>query len=277
MFGEDPMYLKRLISKQWRRSVLPRGGLLKDLNLFTGGHMNVMKAREMNVSGRAGFKASYYLALVLLLVAIPGGYSFAAGEGGLQTMMQYANDNLLEILNNIPAGEEEYYGFMNRNELEQAGLGIPYQEYDLEKEQPTGQWRVPVTVNGENRALLRLKKTVEGWTFAGLGGAELARNLGDHENNMVSQGKSPRTGRIVRDFTMRCDYVQFDQQQNARLSGTVYPLWSASRFISAFEKDGSAAAVDYAGYDLDAVKEIRLKAQEIMGDPNSFGNSDWGN
>jgi hypothetical protein len=277
MFGEDPMYLNRLKSKQWRRSVLSRGVLLRDLNLFTGGHMNVMKVREMNVSDRAGFKATYCLALVLLLAAIPGGYSFAAGEGGLQAMLQYASDNLLGILQNIPTGEEEYYGFQNRNELQQAALGIPYQEYDLEKSQPTGQWRVPVTVNGENRALLRLKKTAEGWAFAGLGGAELARNLGDHENNMVSQGKSPRTGRIVRDFTMRCDYVQFDQQQNARLSGTVYPLWSASRFISAFEEDGRAVTVDYTGYDLKAVMKIRLKAQEIMGDPNSFSNSDWGN
>jgi hypothetical protein len=239
--------------------------------------MNVLNEREVNVSGKAGFKASCCLFLVLLLVVIPGGYSFAAGEGDFQAMTQYANDNLLEILNNIPVGEERYYGFQRRNELEQAALGIPYQEYDLEKEQPTGYWRVPVTVDGENRALLRLKYTAQGWAFSGLGAAELARNLGDYENNMASQGKTPRAGRIVRDFSMRCDYVQFDQQQDARLAGTVYPLWSASRFISAFETDGSAAAVDYAGYDLDAIKKIRLKAQEMMGDPNSFGNSEWGN
>jgi hypothetical protein len=257
--------------------VLPRGGFFEDMSVFTGGHMNVMKVREMNVSGRAGFKISYCLFLVLFISAIPGGYSFAAGNDDLSAMTEYANNNLLDILNDIPMGEEERYGFQSRAELTQATLGIPYQEYDLEKEQPTGYWRIPVTVGGENRAMMRLKNTAEGWRFSGLGGAELARNLGDHETNMISHGNRPSTGRIVRDYSMRCDYVQFDQQQDAKLSGTVYPLWSASRFVSTFGINDSSAVVDYSGYELAAIKEMRLRAQEIMGDPNSFGNSDWGN
>jgi hypothetical protein len=239
--------------------------------------MNVMKVREMSVSGRRVFKTSYCLFLVLLWAVIPGRYGFAAGNDDLPAMTEYANNNLLEILNDIPMGEEERYGFQSRDELTQAALGIPYQEYDLEKEQPTGYWRIPVTVGGENRALLRLKNSTEGWTFSGLGGAELARNLDDHETNMISQGNRPSTGRIVRDYSMRCDYVQFDQQQNAKLSGTVYPLWSASSFVSTFGTNGNAAVMDYAGYELAAIKEMRLRAQEIMGDSNSFGNSGWGN
>jgi hypothetical protein len=71
--------------------------------------------------------------------------------------------------------------------------------------------------------------------------------------------------------------VQFDQQHNASLSGTVYPLWSAYGFISTFGNNGRARVANYAGYDLDAIKEMRLKAQETMGAPNSFGNSGWGN
>ena len=271
------MYLKHLISKHPGRSSLLSGGLLKELRLFTGGHMNVKKEREINVSGRAGFKASYCLFLTLLLSATTGGYSLAAGNDDLPAMTQYANNNLAEILSHIPMGEEERYGFQNRDELNQAALGIPYQEYDLEKEQPTGYWRIPVTIGGENRALLRLRNTAEGWVFYGLGGAELARNLSDHENNMMNQGNSPQAGRIVRDFSMRCDYVQFDQQQDAKLSGTVYPLWSGSRFISNFGTNGLASVADYTGYDLSEIKEMRIKAQEKMGDPNSFSNSDWGN
>jgi hypothetical protein len=192
-------------------------------------------------------------------------------------MKQYASDHLGKILNKIPVGEEQYYGFQNRNELALTTLGIPYQEYDIEKEQPTGFWRIPVKVAGENRVLLRIKSTAQGWTFSGLGGAQLARNLGDHENNMLSQGISLHTGRIVRDYSIRCDYVQFNQQQDAALSGTVYPLWSASRFISRVESGGDDTFDDYVGYDLSAIEEMRLKAQEIMGDPNSFENSDWGN
>jgi hypothetical protein len=255
----------------------PSGGILKELSISAGGYMNVLKQHERKMTGRAGSKASYYLFLILLLTAIPGGYTLAAGQGEVQAMKQYASTNLVEILSNIPLGEENKYGFQNRNELTQADLGIPYQEYDMDKEQPTGYWRVPVTIDGENRALLRLKNTAEGWKFSGLGGAELARNLEDHENNMYSKGQSLRTGRIVRDFSMRCDYVQFNQQQDTKLSGTIYPLWSASRFISAFGTDPGAAAADYTSYDLRAIQEMRLKAREMMGDSNSFGNSDWGN
>jgi hypothetical protein len=239
--------------------------------------MNVIKEHEIKMNNRVASKASFYLLLFLLITAIPGGTCFAAGETELLAMTQYANNNLLQILSNIPIGEEKNYGFQNRNEIRHASLGIPYQEYDMDKEQPTGHWRVPVTVNGENRVLLRLKETAEGWTFSGLSGAELARNLGDHENSMLSQGQSLSTGRIVRDFTMRCDYVQFNQQLDTRLSGTVYPLWSASRFTSIFGNAPRAAVADYAGYDLIAIKEMRLRAQEIKGDPNTFGNSDWGN
>jgi hypothetical protein len=232
--------------------------------------MNVMRACGREISGKLYFKASCCLLIVQLLVVIPGGYSFAAEKADIQAMTQYANDNLMKILNSIPEGEEEHYGFYNRNELEQTALGIPYQEYDLEKEQPTGYWRIPVMVDGENRSLLRLKNTAEGLKFSGLGGAELARNLGDHENNMVTQGKSLGTGRIVRDYSMRCDYVQFNQKQGAKLSGTVYPLWSATRFISAFGDNGRAAVEDYAGYDLNSIKEMRLKAREMRGEPISF-------
>jgi hypothetical protein len=239
--------------------------------------MNAIKKHDMKVLRRVGNKTTIGLFLVLLSLIFSGGSSLSAGETDLQTMAQYASNHLVEILNKIPVGEEQHYGFQNRNELAQATLGIPYQEYDMEKEQPTGFWRIPVKVAGENRALLRLKSTAEGWSFSGLGGAQLARNLGDHENNMLSQGKSLRTGRIVRDYSMRCDYVQFNQQQDAMLSGTVYPLWSASRFISKLESHGSAKFEDYVGYDLSAIKEMRLKAREMMGDPNSFGNSDWGN
>jgi hypothetical protein len=268
---------KYLISKHSYRPKLPHYGISNDTTSFTGAHMNAMNKRDMYVSKRAGIKPLYCLLLTLLLTAIPFGYGFAAGKGDLQAMTQYVNNNISEILNNIPVGEEEYYGFQNRDELSQATMGIPYQEYDLEKEQPTGYWRVPVTINGENRALLRLKYTAEGWAFAGLGGAELARNLDDHESNMISQGNTPSTGRIVRDFSMRCDYVQFDQQQNAKLSGSVYPLWSASKFISMFGSNGNGAVANYAEYDLATIKELRLKAQEVMGFPNSNGNSGWGN
>jgi hypothetical protein len=270
------MYLKRLISKYWCWPIVPRSGLLEHLNLIKGGHMDLIKKNQMNVSGRAGLKASYCLSLILLSVAIPSGSCFADENSDMQAMTQYASSNLSEILSNIPQGEEAHYGFKNRGEVVQATLGIPYQEYDMEKEKPTGYWRIPVKVNGENRALLRLKSTAEGWKFSGLGGAELAQDIGDQEKNMTLQGKRPKTGRIVRDFYLWSDYVQFDQKANGALSGTVYPLSSAARFISTFGTANRADNAGNRGYDLGKIQEMRLKALENKGNPNAFDNSSAG-
>lgn len=270
------MYLKRLKSKYWCRSIVPRSGLLEHLNLFKGGHMNQLKERQINISGRVGLKASYCLSLILLSFAISSGSCFADEESDLQAMTQFASGNLSEILSNIPVGEEGNYGFMNRDELMQATLGIPYQEYDMEKEEPTGYWRMPVKIDGENRALLRLENTPEGWKFSGLGGAELAQELGDQEENMTLQGKSPRTGRIVRDYYLWSDYVQFDQQANGSLSGTVYPLSSATRFISMFGTAESVANEANRGYELGKIHKMRLRALENKGNPNTFDNTNAG-
>jgi len=230
----------------------------------------------MNVLGGTRLKASCCLSFLLFSAAVPSGYCFAADSGDLQAMTRFASSNLSEILSNIPAGKEKDYGFLNQDELKEATLGIPYQEYDMEKEKPTGYWRVPVTVEGKNRALLRLKSTADGWTFSGFGGGGLARNLDEHQNKMLREGKNPQTGRIVRDFSMKCDYVQFDQQPDAALSGSVYPLKSASRFISTFGAASSASVGSSGGYDLDTIKQMRLKAREMKENPDSFDNSNLG-
>lgn len=233
----------------------------------------------MNALRGAGLKTTYNLFFALFLVATTSGYCFADEDADLQAMAQYANSNLLEILNGIPVGEEKDYGFQSRDEFNKATMGIPYQEYDMDKEEPTGYWRIPVMVDGENCALVRLKSTYDGWAFSGFGGAGLAQDLGEHEDDMVSQGKTPRTGRIIRDFSLLSDYVQFDQQAGGSLSGTVYPLRSATQFMSAFPAADTVSHRIYGGnegYDLDTIKQMRLKALEYKGNANPYDYSNGG-
>jgi hypothetical protein len=227
-----------------------------------------MKAK---VFSRAGLKAGCGLLLALSSIAIPGGYCYADEAKDLRVMTQFASSHLSGVLKNIPLGEEAGYGFRNRNELEEATLGIPYEEYDMDKEKPTGYWRVPVKVGAENRALLRLQRTPSGWVVAGLGGAELARNLGEEEEKMSGGGQAPKKGRIIRDFSLWSDYVQFDQKSGGAMSGTAHPLKSGAQFISAYEAanvvgNGRGASSDGdGGYDLKAIKQMRLKTLKDRG------------
>ncbi len=180
-----------------------------------------------------------------------------------EAMYRFAKSELPRILEHIPMDREERYGFNNRDEFKRAGLGIPYQEFSLEDERPTGDWRVPVTVDGENRALLRLKEVNGQWTFSGFGAARLARELGFFENNITKS--KPTWGRIVRDFRMQCDYVQFEPRTLSKLEGSLHPMESAAKFLlRTFPK------IDSRGYPVQEIKKIRslFKRVSSAGDKN---------
>jgi len=216
---------------------------------------------------RKRLKAFCFLFFFVFSVAIVNGHRLAYAGGDMQAMTQFANSHLLEILDNIPKGNEKDYGFENRSVFNQATLGIPYQEYDFEKEKPTGYWRVPVIAGGKNRALLRLKKTSDGWGFFGLGGAELAQELGYHEDDVTLKGNKPQFGRIIRDYPFKCDYVQYGQTPDSLLSGKAYPLKSASKILLKYENRDSTSNGEF---ELNMIKQMRSTFKEKMPNPESF-------
>ncbi|MEJ2611609.1 MAG: hypothetical protein P8179_16390 [Candidatus Thiodiazotropha sp.] len=219
----------------------------------------------------------YYLLCIFTIIAMQSRCCFAAIDVDIQGMYQYANSHLYEFLDDIPEGDEIHYGFNSRDEFKNAELGMPYQEYDMDKEQSTGYWRVPVTVGGDNRVLLRLMRDkADGWTFMGLSGNQLAINLGDLENYVTSQGLPPTAGRIIRDYSMRCDYVQFDPQEAGELSGYIYPLWSASRFIATSKPISMTVSENYQSIDLNIIKDLRMTAKNRMEYINLIDNLNRG-
>jgi hypothetical protein len=175
---------------------------------------------------------------------------------GIEEMYRFALDQLPRILEFIPMNEEEKYGFKSREEFKIADLGIPYQEYSLDKDMPTGYWRIPVTVNNENRALLRLKKQNGKWVFSGFGAARLATELGFFENHIAAT--KPSWGRIVRDFEMNCDYLQFEPGSEAKLEGVIHPMESAARIMLR-----SRDSIDKRGYTVTEIKEFRLQLKRM--------------
>lgn len=181
----------------------------------------------------------------------------------LQDMYSFAAEELPRILAYIPVNNEVNYGFKSRDEFKRAGLGIPYQEYQLDTELPTGYWRIPVTVNGENRALLRLIKNEAGWEFAGFGGAKLAAELQEFEK-VVGKSKAA-SGRIIRDFRMHCDYIQFNREPGTKINGLLYPLESAARVLL---RSGVATTVGFEGYPLEQIRAIRSGIKKAAGEHN---------
>jgi hypothetical protein len=189
-------------------------------------------------------------------VSIDKLYSF-----GLEEMYRFVLDQLPRLLESIPINEEEKHGFKSREEFKIAVPGIPYQEYSLDKDMPTGYWIIPVTVTNENRVLMRLKKQKDKWEFAGFGATRLATELGFFETHAAT-GK-PSWGRIVRDFEMNCDYLQFEPGSAAKLEGLMHPLESAARILLRLHD-----SIDKKGYKVSEIKEFRLQLREIPGEKN---------
>jgi hypothetical protein len=197
------------------------------------------------------------LVFVLMLSFISPVFSQSAMPKlrGMKEMYRFALDELPRALESIPMNEEEKYGFTSREEFKFADLGIPYQEYSLDQDMPTGYWRIPVTVNSENRMLLRLKKQDKKWVFVGLGAPRLATELGFFENSVAAV--RPCWGRIVRDFEMDCDYLQFEPEAPAQLKGFIHPLESAARIMLR-----SRDSIDKQGYRVSEIREFRVRQIE---------------
>lgn len=91
------------------------------------------------------------------------------------------------FLARIPPGQETTYGFNARSEFAEATPGEPYQMYTVasggsrssvdQSLQPMNEWRVPVSVRGEYRALLTVIRDRDRWRAVDFGAALLAREL----------------------------------------------------------------------------------------------------
>jgi hypothetical protein len=181
-------------------------------------------------------------ALLVMIVQIFMAHSLTAqvvSRISKADLYKTAASELLEILEKMPEGKESGYGFNDRFEFNRAELGIPYQEYKLPyknhstaQTEPTGYWRIPVTVDGENRAMLRYIREDGKWQWKGFGAAGLAREL---EGLEKKQSTKPLSGKIIRDTKLVCDYIQFNIKSEKEVAGNLIPLETAKSFLKAVD------------------------------------------
>ena len=154
-----------------------------------------------------------------------------------QEMMKDAMNQLQAWLKKIPGGNEQKYGFNNRDEFSLATLGKPCQVFSLtgdffkEEIQPgknyletTGEWRIPVMVNQENRAVITLLKKKNKWKIVSLGARVLARELQEFEK--YPELSKNNDLRLLRIYQLQSDFLFADDPLSS-MEITVYPMHSA--------------------------------------------------
>jgi hypothetical protein len=166
-----------------------------------------------------------------------------AQDAGRQKMLQEAASGLQAWLGNIPGGSESNYGFNSRTEFADATLGEPYEVFtltgdffreDIKQEKnylkATGEWRIPVLVNQENRALITVVEKNDKWTIVSLGARELAHELQGFDSFPVF--KNAKNLRLFRVFQLQSDFLFSGDPSSTSPEISFYPLHSASLNIA---------------------------------------------
>ncbi len=147
-----------------------------------------------------------------------------------------SNEGLEQYLSLIPEGQEEYFGFENREDFLFAETGRAYELHTLTPEffetgkinqgsyiMPLNEWLVSVETHGEANTLLTVSMKNDAWQTVGIGAANLAKELNYFDKHHIFEEEFAGILRIPQ---LKCDMLIV---QNSKQPGAerVYFLESA--------------------------------------------------
>lgn len=143
-----------------------------------------------------------------------------------------AQSGLRTFLDRIPGARRAGYGFASREEIDRAQLGTPYRVWTVDlpggSPRPVREWRFPVTVDGQSRALLTVGEAGKGLKAVDLGAAGLARELSLHEEARAVPAQARRV--LLRVYPLRADFVAFPPQ-SMQIEDAVFEALASARAL----------------------------------------------
>jgi hypothetical protein len=144
-----------------------------------------------------------------------------------------AKRDFVAYLSRIPKGRETEYGFADRSEFDRVEVGLPLRVHTvdidntglkpraIQKLRRLDQWRIPLTVDGKQRALLTVVKKGDRFETADFGAAGLAQSL---DNLSATLGTSKlNTPYLVRVFALRQDFLGVPTNDHGDSGDRFYP------------------------------------------------------
>jgi len=122
-------------------------------------------------------------------------------------LVGYVEEHYSQILERIPLGKENLYGFENREMFQNCEVGTPIKMLRIKNENEieiTNEWRVPLLFNGNPLTLLTVLDSGQNYEIVNIGGNILAKLI----DNYNSDGK--KISYMLRDFRNKTDYVSFE-------------------------------------------------------------------
>ncbi len=198
----------------------------------------------------------YRSAFLVLLVALCS-FRFSPDQTN-DLVMKAAESQLPVYIAKIPAGQEAAYGFTDQDNMDQCTVGKPFRmlvftnDFYITKTEPEvnyltikNEWRVPVSINGQNRTLLTLDGNPGNFSVSGMGGTELSKEL------QLKSAGLPATDNfyLLRVFPLSADFL-VSEHDNSFADAQFIPLASATVAIPSLAKNKKAT------YTLDEVQQM---------------------
>jgi len=186
----------------------------------------------------------------LIAAGILCSFSLSAFGQNEATVMQTAQNDLQKMLNQIPPGQLENFGFNDRAEFAIATVGKPYRmltfsmgfykgDMDwhandfIEAQQ---KWRVPVIVNGQQRMLLTVDARNGACETVDMGAVGLAAELQQKSKNASANSQYC----LLRIYPLEADFF-VDVNGNAFENARFTPLYSATMSMPALAESGTTS------------------------------------
>jgi len=122
-------------------------------------------------------------------------------------IINYVTNNYTQILELIPHGKENLYGFEHREMFRNCKVGNPIKVLRIHNEQEietTNEWRVPLLINGKYITLLTVIEHDQNFNIVDMGGHLLAKLI----DNLNSDNE--KISFMLRDYRNKTDYVSFE-------------------------------------------------------------------
>jgi hypothetical protein len=232
----------------------------------------------MNHLGNCLRVAVFSATAALVCVAI--GCSSPTATGGRNTtptddtaqVIAVAERDYASFLNKIPKGHEADYGFDDRPEFDRVEVGAPLRVHAVDvdysgpfpraikKIRALDQWRVPLTVNGKQRALLTVVKKDGRFEAADFGGAGLARSL--YNLNTTIAASRFNASYLVRVVAIRQDFWGVSESGK---DDRLYPASPGTRESSRLPSSSIAAAPTVPNASLSQAELFSLIDEQVKG------------
>lgn len=144
----------------------------------------------------------------------------------LVNVAQVAESELPGMLDKIPAGRENLYGFESREEFQDATTAAPIKSLTLEggEMKAIGSFRVPVVLNGEYRALATVENTPDGYHVLDYGATVLAKEI----QSVCASNSDKQLEGILRIYDINADFLVMRKAKKSLL----IPLTSSILYLN---------------------------------------------